>query len=309
MNLHRLDLNLLVALDALLAERHVSRAALQVNLSQPAMSHALRRLRTVLKDELLIRTPSGMEPTPRALELAEPVRHILRQAERLLESASRFEPATSTLRFRIRMSDVLGFLLMPELIRSLQREAPGVTLDVVHLPPGATVGALESDEIDLAVSMHLDVPSAIRSSTLLADRMVCVMAHDHPLARRRLTLANFLQQGHIKVSMSPLDGRYVDSELARIGKSRHIAVNVPHWLLVPHLLQGSALLSVVSERLAARAGAGLVRRDLPFSSHSFSWSLYWHRRNDGSPAQAWLRARLADAAAACGAALPPPAKR
>src|ERR1700758_1485715 len=121
MNLRRVDLNLLVALDALLAERHVTRAALQIGLSQPAMSSALRRLRHLMKDELLIRTPFGMEPTPRALELAEPVRQILRQAERILEAPGHFDPGTSTTRFRVRMSDVLGYLLMPGLLDSIQR--------------------------------------------------------------------------------------------------------------------------------------------------------------------------------------------
>lgn len=302
MNLRRIDLNLLVALDALLAERHVTRAASQVGLSQPAMSNALRRLRHVLNDELLIRTSVGMEPTPRALELVEPVRHILRQAERILEAPDRFDPATSTLRFRIRMSDVLGYLLMPGLLASIRREAPGVMLEVVHLAPVDTIRALESNDIDVAVSMDLELPPSIRSEVLLNDRIVCVMSKHHPLARRRMTLPNFLEQDHIKVSISPVDGRYVDSELARLGKSRHIAVNVPHWLLVPHLLRQSTMISALSERLAERAGVGLACRDLPFPSDSFNWSLYWHRRHDATPAQTWLRTLLAKAAADLGGA-------
>ena len=292
MSLRRVDLNLLVALDALLAERHVTRAALQVGLSQPAMSNALRRLRHAMNDELLIRTPYGMEPTPRALELIEPVRQILRQAERVLESPNPFDPGTSTLRFRVRMSDVLGYLLMPGLLGLIRREAPGVTLDVVHLPPVDTVSALESNDIDLAVSMNLELPSSVRSSPLLDDRMVCVMSEHHSLARERLTLPKFLEQDHIKVSISPLDGRYVDGALARMGKARRVAVSVPHWLLVPHLLRRSTMVSVLSERLFERAGTGLAHRDLPFSSDVFSWSLYWHRRNDGAPAQRWLRAKF-----------------
>jgi DNA-binding transcriptional LysR family regulator len=296
MNLRRVDLNLLVALDALLAERHVTRAASQFGLSQPAMSNALRRLRHVMKDELLIRTPLGMEPTPRALELAEPVRQILRQAERVLEAPTRFDPGSSTIRFRVRMSDVLGYLLMPDLLGSMRREAPGVTLDVVHLPPVDTVTALESDDIDLAVSMDLAVTSLIHSRVLLDDRMVCVMSEQHPQARGRLTLSKFLQNDHIKVSISPLDGRYVDSALSKIGKSRRIAVNVPHWLLVPHLLRHSTMVSVLSEHLALRCEPGLVCHDLPFASSNFSWSLYWHRRNEATPAQRWLREKLTEAA-------------
>lgn len=292
MNLRRVDLNLLVALDALLAERHVTRAALQIGLSQPAMSNALRRLRHMMKDELLIRTPSGMEPTPRALELIDPVRQILRQAERVLEAPGQFDAANSTLRFRVRMSDVLGYLLLPGLLAALRREAPGVTLDVVHLPPVDTVTALEADDVDLAVSMDLALSPSIRSTALLDDRMVCVMSSQHVLANKRLTLARFLEQDHIKVSISPLDGRYVDSALAKMGKHRQVALNVPHWLLVPHLLSGSTMVSVLSELFAKRISPDLVRHALPFSCATFSWSLYWHRRYDAAPAHQWLRGVL-----------------
>jgi DNA-binding transcriptional LysR family regulator len=250
----------------------------------------------MMQDELLVRTAAGMEPTPRALELIEPVRQLLRQAEKLLEGDSLFDPAKAKVRFRVRMSDVLGYLLMPHLLKTLGAAAPGVSLDIVHLPPAQTISALENDELDLAVSMELAHSSAVCSSVVLQDRMVCVMSALHPLASKTLTLERFLGQAHLKVSMSPSDGRYVDAALAKMGKSRRVALNVPHWLVVPEMLRTSSLLSVMSEHLAQRAGDGLVLKSLPFAGGHFVWSLYWHRRNNASLAQRWLRDQLVKAA-------------
>jgi len=293
MNLRNVDLNLLVVLEALLSELHVTRAGLRVGLSQSAMSSALGRLRSLFDDELLIRTAAGMAPTPRALELAAPVQQLLRQTERLLESDSSFNPATSNLHYRLRMSDVLEYLLLPQLLSTLRKEAPGITLDVVHLPPAATISALEVDAIDLAVSMDLDHPIAVRSKPLFRDRMVCLLDKSHPAAFNGMTLEQFLDASHLKVSISPTDGRYADAALSAMRHARRIAVNVPHWLIVPHLLQHSSLIAVISERLAASfVEDRLTTQPLPFPSTGFTWSLYWHRRHDHIPAQRWLRERV-----------------
>ncbi|MEC9432305.1 MAG: LysR family transcriptional regulator [Pseudomonadota bacterium] len=301
MKLRRLDLNLLVALDALLTERHVTRAGERIGLSQSAASSALRRLREALDDDILVRTPSGMEPTPRALEMAAPVRRILRASERLLDAGRPFDPATSALQLRLRMSDVLGALLLPGLMARLATEAPGLRLDIVHLPPEATLAALEDDDIGLAVSMDLPHGGSIRRAALLRDRMVCLFdpAHAPP---GPMTLERFLAARHLRVSISPNDGRYVDAELSRLGHVRHVALNAPHWLLAPRVLRGSDLVAVLSERLARRVaaeeGAPLALAPLPFGAADFHWSLYWHRRTDRTPALRWLRARLAETAAA-----------
>ncbi|MBN8939818.1 MAG: LysR family transcriptional regulator [Rhizobiales bacterium] len=301
MNLRSVDLNLLVALDALLGELHVTRAADRIGLSQPAMSNALGRLRHIFKDELLVRTSAGMQATPRALELAGPIRQVLRQIERVFESDTGFDPARADRRFALRLSDLLSLLLLPALLAPIGRDAPGIGFDVVHLPPARTVEALEKDEIDIAVSMSLEHSSAIRAEMLFADRMVCVMRKAHPLATRPLTLEAFLEQRQLKVSMSPTDLRFVDDVLARSHLKRDVAVNVPHWLVVPHVLTRTNLVSVMPKRLAAAIGAEtLVIRDLPFASEPFDWTLYWHRRHEGNPAIAWLRARIVEAGRALG---------
>lgn len=297
MNLRTVDLNLLVALNALLTELHVTRAADRIGLSQPAMSNALSRLRHIFKDELLVRTPSGMQATPRALELTEPTRQILKQIERVFDSDSGFDPAATDRRFTLRLSDLLSVLLLPSLTAALLKEAPKVSLDVIHISPVRTVEALEKDEIDLAVSMGLVHSNAIRSEVLMTDRMVCVMRRSHPLAEADLTLEAFLTSRQLRVAMSPTDLRFVDDVLAREGHVRDVALNLPHWLTVPHILRQSDLVSVMPERLAvALASPDLVARVLPFASAPFEWSLYWHRRHDGNPAIQWLRHRITQAA-------------
>ena len=290
MNLRTVDLNLLVALDALLSELHVTRAADRVGLSQPAMSNALSRLRHVFRDELLVRTASGMQATPRALELAGPTKLILRQIERMLESETEFDPARAERSFTLRLSDLLSLLLLPELLRRLGERAPGIALDVLHLSPARTVEALENDEIDLAVSMGLKPSNAIRTQVVLPDRMVSVMRAGHPLAGAPLTLDAFLAARHLKVSMSPTDLRFIDDVLAGDQLKRDVALNVPHWLTVPHVLATTDLLSVMPGRLAtALSGYGLTVRDLPFASAPFDWTLYWHRRHEENQAIRWLR--------------------
>jgi len=292
MNLRSVDLNLLVALDALLSERHVTRAADRVGLSQPAMSNALSRLRGMFSDELLVRTATGMQPTPRALELIEPLRQLLRQVERVLESDSGFDPATSDRVFTVRMSDILACLILPRLM-ARRPDGARVGYNILHLPPAPTVEALERDEIDIAVSMGLDHANSIRSHKLLRDRMVCLMRKAHPAARGGLTFERFIAQQHMKVSMSPTDLRFVDDMLAERGQRRAIALNVPHWLLVPHVLKTTDLLAVMPGHLAtALMDDGLRMEDLPFKSAPFHWMMYWHRRHDQSRANRWLREEI-----------------
>jgi DNA-binding transcriptional LysR family regulator len=293
MNLRSVDLNLLVALDALLSERHVTRAAEKVGLSQPAMSNALSRLRHHFKDDLLVRTARGMETTPRGQSLEAPVRNMLRQVERMLDSGPGFDPARAKRRFTVRLSDLLSLLILPQLADAMAAAGDSLGLDVVHLSPTATVDALEKDDIDIAVSMELQHSTSIRSETAFADKMVCVMRKSHRLAKRRLTLHSFLAERHVKVSMSPTDLRFVDNVLAEKRLKRLTALNVPHWLVVPHVLRRTDYLAVMPARLAAAvADTSLVSRDLPFASAKFDWKVYWHRRHDDDPANAWLREQI-----------------
>jgi DNA-binding transcriptional LysR family regulator len=262
------------------------------------MSNALSRLRHIFRDDLLVRTATGMQATPRALELAEPVRQVLRQIERVLDSEPGFDPLTSSRTFTLRLSDLLGLMLLPPLFKRIKTEAPGIEFDIIHAPPARTVEAIEKDEVDMAVSMGLSHATSIKSAFLMADRMVWVMRKDHPLATSELTLTDFLAAKHLKVSMSPTDLRFVDDVLTRQGLARRVALNVPHWLLVPYVLEQSDLLSVMPRRVALQlAHDTLVVRELPFESDPFEWSMYWHRRHEGNQSLAWLRKTLISIAA------------
>ena len=297
LNLRSIDLNLLVALDALLSELHVTRAADRIGLSQPAMSNALARLRHLFGDDLLVRTAGGMSPTPYGLSLVEPLRQALRQIERVFETDADFDPARATNRFVVRMSDLLGYLLLPRLLDAMQREAPGISLDILHLAPGRTVDAIDRDEVHVAVSMGLDHSASTRSETLLGDRMMCVMRAGHPLDGGPLALDDFMRCGHLKVSMSPTDRRFVDDVLGEVRLERRVVLNVPHWLVVPHVLATTDLIAVMPGLLAGSiAGPALVAHEVPFASGPFGWSLYWHRRYDGSRSVDWLRGQIRRAA-------------
>ena len=290
MNLRSIDLNLLVALDALITERQVTRAAQKLALSQPAVSNALSRLRAIFGDELLVRTARGMQPTPRALEVAGPLRQILKQTERIFDSDIAFEPQLAAREFTVRMSDLLACLVLPRLTARLRAGAPGVSLKIVHLPPEQTVDALEIDEADLALSMALAHSRSIRSEPLFRDRMVCVMRRDHPAAQRKLTLKAFLGLWHLRISMSPTDARFVDNVLSGMGLERKVALTVPHWLTVPAIAASTDLVAVISEKVAKSFDAAeLALLPLPFASQAFDWSLYWHRRYDDNKAHQWLR--------------------
>lgn len=292
-------MNLLVMFDALMVERHVTRAAVRAAMSQPAMSNALSRLRALFKDELLVRTANGMEPTARALELRDAVHQILLQTERLVHSDLLFDPSTSERTFTIRMSDLVGSLLLPGCAHRLASIAPSLTLDILHMSPERSIRALEEDQLDFAASFDLAHGRSIHSETLFTDRMVCAMRKEHPLSSGKMTLKRFLDARHLRVAMSPTDLRFVDSKLAAQGLSRKISINVPQWLLVPEMLRETDLLGVISERIGRKLTAqGIVCKPLPFESPEFDWKIYWHHRHAHSKAHLWMKQLILDEAAA-----------
>ncbi|TCW82967.1 LysR family transcriptional regulator [Burkholderia sp. SRS-46] len=299
MNLRSIDLNLLVILDALLTEKQVTRAGLKIGLTQPAVSNALSRLRYVFKDEILARTAVGMELTPRAQSLVMPVRQIMQQIEALFESDYQFNPYTSERHFTVRMSDLTELLMLPSLLRIMRLTAPHIGMDVVHLSAAKTADALEAGRLDLAISAGLEQSGTLSSQTVFHDRLVCVLSRSHPEAERPLTLERFLALDFLNVSINPVDHSLIDSLLANMNFTRRIALNVPHWLVVPNMLDALPYAVIMSERHALSLDdARLVIRELPLPMEPVTWSLYWHRRYDASNAHAWLRNCIAEVAAA-----------
>jgi DNA-binding transcriptional LysR family regulator len=294
MNLRRVDLNLLVAFDALMRTRHVSRAASLVGVGQPAMSAALARLRHLFADDLLVRQHGGMAPTERALQLAPEIARILREVELVLEEPSGFNPADSRRLFRLRMSDLLTALLMPSLMDSLAKEAPGLRLEVTHLAPEVTVDALERGELDLAVSTGLDIPKSVQRDLLFDDRQVIVCGGGFGNVDALADIDSFSRLPQVRVSQSPLDDRFVDGRLAELGLERNVVLTLPHWLSAGEVLRRSGLIAVMPDSIARRVAeeTGLRVLPLPLEDTGFSWHLYWHVRNSRDAAHIWLRDKI-----------------
>jgi len=294
MNPKALDIQLLQVFEALMAERNVTKAARQIGLSQSALSHALGRLRDRLGDPLLIRTAKGMEPTPRALELAGPVREAIRQVEAVFRVEPPFDPLRSRQSFVIRIGDSNEYLLLPILLQALEARAPNVSVVVRHLSPADTIKGLEEGTIDCAISALLPHPKSIGSTALMRDRLVCVMNRDHPLARETLTMARFLGLRHIRVVQDFGDSRFLDDALRARRVDRRIVATIPHWVVALHTVSNSSMVVAASERMARHfdVAGRLVLRPLPLGGESLSWQLYWPRRHQSDPAQRWMRALI-----------------
>jgi DNA-binding transcriptional LysR family regulator len=293
MNIAGLNLNLLPVLDALLAERSVSRAGARLGLSQPAVSNALAQLRAILKDPLLVRKGPGMAPTDRALALAGPLRAALLALEQGLEPAATFDPATAERRFTIMTNDFVAFALLPRLLPRLQREAPRVRLQVRAWQEHSVPPELARGDADLVLGFNRGMPPGHHATPLFDDRFVFVARKRHPLVRGKVTLATYTNPklSHIIVSQQPNARGVVDDALAERGLTRHVALHVSHFLLVPPIVATTDYVAALSE-LVARAMAeplSLQLLKMPIEAGRASVQLVWHERTAASPAHAWLR--------------------
>jgi DNA-binding transcriptional LysR family regulator len=298
MNLRSLDLNLLVVFDALMTERHVSRAAAKVALSQPAVSNALARLRAMVDDPLLVRTSRGMEPTARALEMHGPIRAALAEIQHTLSVPAHFEPREAQHHFVMGASDYMEFLVMPRLVKEAQQQAPGVDLSVRSLQLTSPEEPLDSGEMDLAFGYFPNLPKRLRQTHLFTEHLVCAVRKDHPTVKSRLTLDQYLELPHLFVSTRRRSG-VVDEALARMGLSRRISVSVPHFLVAPYIIVESDIIMTVNSRIARTYARTMPIRvlDPPLELPAFPISMVWHPRSDKDAAHEWLRARLTEVCA------------
>lgn len=289
------DLNLLVALDALLTERNVTRAAVRIGVTQSAASHALSRLRKLTGDELLVRAREGMVPTLRAEAMRAPLRRALEDLTGTLSSPRAFDPKTARLRAFVGASDYAELVLFPGIMARLVREAPGVELRVL-MPSQDPASELASGKLDFVLMPKVpgDEAQGIRARQLLRDRFVCIARRAHPLAKTKtLSMSSFAGAAHALISPWGMEGGYVDDALARLGLQRKVAVAVPHFLAAPHIVASSDLLLTVAERVAevVRGPLGLVvlapPRELELTG--FTMSILWHERTHEDPARRWLR--------------------
>lgn len=301
MDFHGIDLNLLVAFDALASERNVTRAAARVGVSQPAMSAALARLRKLFGDPLFLRSPTGLLPTPRARDLAEPISQALRQLESSLVRKPEFEPAKASLTFNLGLSDYPAFVLLPSLLRKLGQEAPGASLNV-HAFTGRdeAVDLLDAGAIDAAVGVApTRMDGRIQSRPILRDEFVTIVARGHPAVRRGMSMKTYLALPHVLVSPEGERHGLVDQALAQQGKRRKLALTLPQMFAVPGIVARTGMTATVMKRVALHApdGRRLALFPPPLALPGIVFELIWHRRSHAHPAQAWFREFIAAHAA------------
>jgi DNA-binding transcriptional LysR family regulator len=290
MNLSSIDLNLLVALDALISEAHVGRAARKIGLSQPATSHALKRLRDLLTDPLLVRVGSRMELTPRAITLRDSLPETLQQVKTLLVADS-FEPSRSSRRFSVMMPDHVGHLIVPALLKRFHCDAPGVRLDVLAWQSPASMPLERFRSIDLLIFCSVNELAGFQREPLFTDTEVTAIRKGHPSGSRMKNLKAFLNARHVAVVGRGLTEDPVDRWLREEGLRRKIVLRVPGYLQALQAVAQTDLVAFVPKRLAeslARPWALALIRP-PIDPGEYQEYLFYPRRAAQDAASLWLR--------------------
>lgn len=304
MDLAGVDLNLLVVFDALIAERHVTRAGERIGLSQPAMSAALNRLRHLLKDELFIRRSDGMHPTRRAIELAAPLRQALLQIQAALEPET-FVSAQAKRTFKLATNDFAASVLLPHFGARINTESPQIDIRIIAADDALAITLLDQDTVDLAIAPFEKIePQFERQQLMEAGDFLCVMRRAHPLAKKKLTLERFAATPQLLVSRTGDPSGFVDDILASLGYERRVAFTVPSFLLAPIVLMQTDLIAILPRRLAEmfQDMANLITCEPPFPQRKFPLAMLWHRRLSNDSGHTWLRNTLAEVVAEIGLA-------
>lgn len=288
--LRKIDLNLLLTLHALLTEKHVTRAAVRLHRSQPAVSHALAQLRAHFNDPLLIRQAGRMALTARAQGLLPALDGALAALNDLL-GAAEFEPATLRRTFRVAMSDYAARIVLPALVSHLRRTAPGVDLAISQASRELMLAQLAEGELDLALGVFPGAAEAIQQQALFSERFICLADRDQLPAGRALTLEEWLARPHVMLAMKPDARDEIEQALAAQGLQRRICVVLPHWSAAVNLLPGTDLLLTVASRSVSpqHSPSSLCRFTPPLALPEFTYYQAWHSRKERDPAHQWLR--------------------
>jgi len=302
-NLGRIDLNLLVHLDALLMERSVTRAAARVGIGQSAMSHNLARLRELFGDELLTRGSDGMRLTPRAVTLLEPMQTMLAQVEALVSRNHAFDPATAVRTFRFGLPDSMEILIMPALLARMREVAPGIHLRLYNSDASRLFDDLDADEIDLAIGYGTLEQGQFhhKRRKLFTETWLCMFNAEKTGIAPPISLDDFVRLPHVLTSLRP--GRsvrgIVDEALEKVGLRRTVALTTPRFLTVPSLVASTPVIVTMQARLARLFAAelGLSLSPPPVELSELTISLLWHASYDHDPAHTWLRELVTQVAA------------
>jgi DNA-binding transcriptional LysR family regulator len=271
-----------------------SRRSASLGLSQPAVSNALARLRKLTDDELFLRTTKGMEPTPFADQLAEPVAYALGMIHSVVNQKTSFDPATAKRAFAVGTTDIGEIYFLPALIERLRRDAPGVTLSTVRNTTVNVRDELEAGKVDIAMGLLPQLKAGFFQRRLFMQSYVCLMRRGHRLDKRKISQAEFCAAEHLVVVSAGTGHGKVDELLQRSGIERTVRLTVPHYVSVGHILQGSDLIATVPERLADRllGPFGLAKVPHPAKLPEIAINVFWHAKYHRSPANRWLRGVL-----------------
>jgi len=307
MNFRTLDLNLLRVFDAVMAEGSLTRAAGGLAMTQPAVSHALRRLREAVGKDLFVRVAHGVKPTPHAEALWPQVRAALGALRQALAPGD-FDPRRDAVQLRLAMADATAAMLAPALVAHIEREQALVNLRVLPLTTRDPRRLVESGDAELAVGFFPELVTTIvaqgqdshlHHARLYESRYVCVMRKQNPMAERALTLDDYCDAHHLLVSFSGQPHGYVDQALAALGRQRRVVLTVNQFFTAGRVVARSNLLTVLPEGFVEATGYAdeLVVRELPMALQPVHVEMIWHLRHDGDPAHRWLRGLLQQAAA------------
>jgi DNA-binding transcriptional LysR family regulator len=294
-----IDLNLLVVLRALLTERHVTRAAARLGLSQSATSHALSRLRDLYGDPLLVRSGRYLTLTPRAARLLPALEQGLTDLESTVTPEPDFDPATARRTFTLGVSDYLQALIMGPLLRQLASQAPGVDLSLVVFPNVAEL--VESGSLDLTITVPGPETRLLRRELLFHEDFLCMVRRDHPHIKRAPTLEKYLAQRHVVVAPTGTPGSRVDTVLAQRGLQRRVALRVTNFLIAPVVVCQTDLVNTMPSRLARQLAKTYPLRLLPapLELPTFEYCMFWHPRSEHDAAQRWLRGVVMEVSRRC----------
>jgi len=295
MDTTRLDLNLLLTLEALLAEQNVTKAAARLHLSQPAVSAQLNRLRDMFDDPLLIPARRGMTPTAKALELIIPVRESLEKLRQTLQSHKDFYPQRAELTVNIACTDYTQAAIVMPLVLALRQQAPGVRIAACHYNPAQFEQQLASGELDIAIASHDAAKSHLRSCHLFDETYVLIGRRDHPALQENLSIEEFVQLEHVIVS--PSGGSFttpIDDALATFGHKRNVVMSAATFLFVPQIVSVSDLVALVPRRLLQVKSELLSVIELPWLAEQFDVNLVWHERSHGHAGHRWVRELIAE---------------
>jgi DNA-binding transcriptional LysR family regulator len=294
--LGKIDLHLIKVLHIVLTERSVSRAAIRLGMYQPAVSAALRRLRDLAGDPLLVRSGAGMVPTDAGLRMIEPSASILRAAEVMFSDARGFDPATAKTVFSLAASDYLDPLFLPHLVAQIKSQAPYCRIEMRALSPESDYRAhLAQGDIDIVIGNWTEPPDDLHMGRLFGDDVVCLVSRGHPAVRRGWDIKSWLEAEHIAPTPTHLGAKgVIDDHLEQLGLQRNIMARCPHFGLIPAMVASSLLVLTTGRQYCERYSEGLPLKILPCPIEFPRMMYYqlWHERSHASNSAKWLRERV-----------------